>query len=122
MILGKGERKQKKPKKRIETLRKKEKFFLIESRVQEGSVCRKGTTVYPCSLFHHWRPLCCMHRTQLSSFVHEEPSSLKPTHYVWELELFHICPLAFSLWSPDKCGIFRVSAIIFPGSGFTVVI
>jgi len=54
--------------------------------------------------------------------MHEEPSSLKPARYMWGLELFHICSLVFSLWSADKCDIFRVSAIIFPGSGFTVVI
>lgn len=82
MILGKGERKQKKPKKRIEMLRKKEKFFLMESGVQEGRVCRRGTMIYPRSLFHHRRPLCCTHRTQLSSFMHEEPSSLNPMLYM----------------------------------------
>lgn len=42
MILGKEERKQKRPEKRIETLKKEVRFLLIKSRV---SICRLGTMI-----------------------------------------------------------------------------
>lgn len=118
MILDKGGRKQRKPKKRTETLWK-EKFFLIESRVQERNVCGNGTMIYPCSQFHQFAGGT---EPSFPLFILIEPSCLKPTWYTRGLELFYIRSLAFSLWSLDKCGIFRVSAIFFPGSGFTVIV